>query len=106
SLFGFARYRLLAFYGALGLMTVFTAYIIILLQFSTYIPCSCGGILEQLGWHEHLIFNFIFLGMALLGVFLQASLRKEYTGLQPYLLLRLSIRPKIIVLTTVGVLIL
>jgi hypothetical protein len=36
----------------------FTTYIILILNFSSFIPCSCGGILEKLGWTEHLIFNF------------------------------------------------
>lgn len=56
--------RIKALYLSVGLMTVFTTYIILILNFSSFIPCSCGGILEKLGWTEHLIFNlfFIFIG--------------------------------------------
>ena len=56
--------RIKALYLSVGLMTVFTTYIILILNFSSFIPCSCGGILEKLGWNEHLIFNlfFIFIG--------------------------------------------
>ena len=54
------RLRLLAFFGAFGLMSMFTAYIIAILNFSSYVPCSCGGVLEKLGWTEHLIFNCVF----------------------------------------------
>lgn len=56
--------RIKALYLSVGLMTVFTSYIILILNFSSFIPCSCGGILEKLGWTEHLIFNlfFIFIG--------------------------------------------
>jgi hypothetical protein len=44
---------------------MFTFYIVIILNFSSFIPCSCGGILEKLGWREHLIFNIFFLFLAL-----------------------------------------
>lgn len=59
------KIRIIGLYLAVGLMIMFTTYIIIILNYSSFIPCSCGGILEKLGWREHLIFNivFIFLGM-------------------------------------------
>ncbi|MEO2081156.1 MauE/DoxX family redox-associated membrane protein [Leeuwenhoekiella sp.] len=44
-------------YGSLCLMMAFTTYIIIILNYADFVPCSCGGILESLGWTEHLIFN-------------------------------------------------
>ena len=55
-------------YSALFLMGAFTVYIYIILHYSEFIPCSCGGILEKLGWTEHLIFNigFILLGLTAL----------------------------------------
>jgi hypothetical protein len=53
--------RLKALYLSVGLMIVFTTYIILILNFSSFIPCSCGGILETLGWTEHLIFNLFFI---------------------------------------------
>jgi len=64
------RFRLLAFFGAFSLMVMFTAYIIAILKFSNFIPCSCGGILEKLGWTEHLYFNFSFLFLALVTIVL------------------------------------
>jgi len=39
------------------LMTAFTGYVWLILNYSYFIPCSCGGILEKMGWTEHLIFN-------------------------------------------------
>jgi hypothetical protein len=42
-----------------ALMLFFTFYIGYLLYFSYYIPCSCGGILGNLSWDAHLIFNSI-----------------------------------------------
>lgn len=32
------------------------------------IPCSCGGILESLGWREHLYFNLAFIALAVLAL--------------------------------------
>ena len=53
--------RIKALNLSMGLMTAFTTYIILILNFSSFIPCSCGGILEKLGWTEHLIFNLFFI---------------------------------------------
>jgi uncharacterized membrane protein YphA (DoxX/SURF4 family) len=62
------RFRLLALYAAFTLMVMFTAYIFIILNFSDHIPCSCGGVLEKLGWTEHLIFNIVFVILAFIGI--------------------------------------
>lgn len=74
------RLRLIGFYAAFSLMVMFTAYIIAILNYSTYIPCSCGGILEELGWTEHLIFNILFTALALLAIVLSKSTagRKQF----------------------------
>ena len=58
------RTRLKALYGSFALMIMFTTYIILVLKFSDYIPCSCGGVLEDLGWTEHIIFNMVFILLA------------------------------------------
>lgn len=42
---------------SLFLMMFFSIYISYLLYFSYFIPCSCGGILNELSWKSHLIFN-------------------------------------------------
>lgn len=41
------------------LMFFFSLYIGYLLYFSYYVPCSCGGILGNLSWESHLIFNIV-----------------------------------------------
>src|SRR5690606_29956171 len=70
------RFRLVALYSAFGLMVVFTTYITAILYFSLYVPCSCGGILEQLGWREHLVFNAAFSLLGGSGVMLYPAGRK------------------------------
>ena len=62
------RFRLLGLYAAFNLMVLFTVYIFIILNFSNDIPCSCGGVLEKLGWTEHLIFNIVFVILAVIGI--------------------------------------
>lgn len=52
------------------LMIMFTAYIIIILNFATFVPCSCGGFIESLNWTEHLIFNIAFILLAIVALYL------------------------------------
>lgn len=52
------------------LMVLFTAYIYFILNFSEFVPCSCGGILEKMGWKEHFIFNVFFIVLADAGILL------------------------------------
>src|SRR5258706_182948 len=70
------RFRLFAFFGAFSLMVMFTAYIVAILNFSSYIPCSCGGVLAKFGWTEHLYFNLAFVVLGLLGVVLESNERQ------------------------------
>lgn len=78
----FPRTRLVALFASFSLMTMFTAYIVAILNFSPYVPCSCGGVLEKLGWVEHLIFNGAFMVVALIGIFIDAQLLDS--GTTPY----------------------
>lgn len=66
----FPKTRIKALYAGFCLMTMFTAYIFIMLNYSSYLPCSCGGILEKMSWEQHLIFNlfFVVLGAAALSI--------------------------------------
>lgn len=68
GLLSFKLTRSTALYAALCLMLAFTAYIYIILHYSDFVPCSCGGIIEKLGWTEHLIFNIGFAILALVAI--------------------------------------
>ena len=63
--------RLLGLYAAFFLMSLFTAYLLIMLNFSYYIPCSCGGVLEYLSWNQHIAFNVFFIAISAAGVLMQ-----------------------------------
>lgn len=79
----FPRTRLVALFASFSLMTMFTAYIVAILNFSPYVPCSCGGVLEKLGWTEHLIFNGVFVVLGLSGIVLQAQDQTILTRTEP-----------------------
>ncbi len=60
-----SRYRKIGLLFSMGLMVLFTVYIYLILNYSSFIPCSCGGVLEQMSWTQHLYFN---IGFCLLGL--------------------------------------
>lgn len=64
------RWCLAGLYAAFSLMTMFTAYIVAILKFSDYVPCSCGGVLQNMSWSQHLVFNIAFVLLALTGIIL------------------------------------
>jgi hypothetical protein len=59
--------RKLAFLFSTVLLTIFSLYITYMLIFSRDLPCSCGGVLNGLGWKPHLVFNCCFIAIALAG---------------------------------------
>lgn len=69
ALLMFPATRLKGFYLSYGLMLLFTFYIYAILHYSYFVPCSCGGILSQMNWEQHLIFNIAFTLIALTGIF-------------------------------------
>ncbi|MET3538958.1 MauE/DoxX family redox-associated membrane protein [Chryseobacterium limigenitum] len=61
--------------GSFILMLIFTGYIFYIIQTSENLPCSCGGILEKMSWHQHLYFNIgcVVLSVIALGLNLRYS---------------------------------
>lgn len=53
------------------LMSMFSAYIAIMLLFFDELPCSCGGVFERMSWNQHLLFNLTFTFLAFAGLRLQ-----------------------------------
>lgn len=63
------RTRLAGLFLSFVLMALFTGYVgVVLLNVFGRIPCSCGGVLEQLGWKEHLVFNLFFLFISITAI--------------------------------------
>lgn len=68
--------RLTGLYLSYALMLAFTLYIYAMLHYSYFIPCSCGGLLSQMNWDQHFIFNIIFTVIAIAGIFALPVTRK------------------------------
>lgn len=73
------RLRRWGFLLSAALLTVFSGYILLgILHVYAQVPCCCGGILRGFTWRQHLVFNLVCLGLALLGWWL--SPRRESSG--------------------------
>lgn len=79
----FPRTRLWGLYSALALMTGFTVYLAYMIFFTPHLPCSCGGVLKQMTWNQHLVFNIFFLLLSLTGVVLQRKQLRKETETEP-----------------------
>lgn len=78
ALLCFRSTRIYGFVLSTGLLLAFTAYIaLIMSNVFGKVPCSCGGILEELGWTEHLIFNLAFLFLSAAGLYAEVNNLKE-----------------------------
>jgi hypothetical protein len=62
------------------LMIVFTFYIMYMLLFEKNLPCSCGGVLKQMTWKQHLLFNIFFLLTAFTGIIFEKNKNKSQIG--------------------------
>ncbi|WP_159478006.1 MauE/DoxX family redox-associated membrane protein [Dyadobacter sp. 3J3] len=58
-------------YASAVLMALFTAYMgLVLLNVFSRVPCSCGGVLRNLDFKTHFLFNFLFLMIAMVGIYI------------------------------------
>lgn len=76
------RLQYVGLYSSLTLMTMFSAYIVLILNFSSYIPCSCGGVLQNMTWIQHLIFNLGFVILAILAVLVYPNKIKNLSAVR------------------------
>jgi hypothetical protein len=71
------EWRLKGFYICCLLMVLFTFYVIGVNQFSYYIPCSCGGLIDSLPGNIHILLNGLLVVLAMLGIYLEKNVRKS-----------------------------
>lgn len=74
-------YKQTKFYGLLLsclLLISFSVYIALVMN-SVFnrIPCSCGGLLKNMSWEVHLIFNLFFLALAVYALFYTIKERRN-----------------------------
>lgn len=67
----------MGFFISLFLMVSFTAYLYTIINFSYYIPCSCGGVLEKMDWDTHIYFNLFFILIIIISIFTITSYEKN-----------------------------
>lgn len=70
------KLRKIGLLSSLALLVTFTIYIILIkVNYYGRIPCSCGGVIKDLSWTEHLYFNisFIIINIAALWLFYKVS---------------------------------
>jgi putative oxidoreductase len=70
--------RLWGLLSSLVLMTGFTLYIAYMLAFESNLPCSCGGVIQNMTWTQHLFFNTFFILLAFIGI----KLSKQYSKIE------------------------
>ena len=78
-----SKTRYFALWASFISMLVFTFYVSLLLLSGKHLPCTCGGLIQKLKWHQHLIFNIAFSVFALIGIILY---RKQNHINQPKLI--------------------
>ena len=62
------QYRKAGLLLSLLLLIIFTAYIGYMILFIPNLPCSCGGVLKELSWGNHLLFNSFFILLILISL--------------------------------------
>jgi uncharacterized membrane protein YphA (DoxX/SURF4 family) len=90
------KLRLIGLFLSLSLMTMFTAYIFVVLHYSSFVPCSCGGILEKMSWDVHLIFNVVFVLLSIAAILLNKQYKDRTVSKKAYVLSTKWIVPALI----------
>jgi hypothetical protein len=72
----FSKTRRVGLYGSFILMIIFTAYVGLLLSTVKHLPCTCGGVLRDMSWGQHLWFNIFFTILAFIGIRLHSKIDK------------------------------
>ncbi|MHA7943585.1 MauE/DoxX family redox-associated membrane protein [Formosa sp. 3Alg 14/1] len=86
TLLSFSKTRIIGLLSGFTLMIMFSTYIYFILNYVAFIPCSCGGVLENMDWTEHFIFNLFFVSISLLAFILHFKLKKSYSKIALYVL--------------------
>lgn len=60
--------RLTGMRAAVLLLLIFTGYLLVKLLSGSALPCRCGGVISQLSWKGHVVFNVLFIVAGLVGI--------------------------------------
>ncbi len=64
------KYRKTGLACSLILMIVFTVYVAYMILFIKHLPCSCGGVIKELSWSNHILFNSFFIALITISLFI------------------------------------
>lgn len=85
-----SKTRILGVYISLGLLLLFTAYVVLILSNAFgNVPCSCGGVISQLSWEGHLMFNGFYVLLCFVAIYIESGgnmrLRRNPDNIHPNL---------------------
>jgi hypothetical protein len=63
--------------AATSLLVVFTAYLAFMILTDPNLPCSCGGVIQQLSWKQHIAFNIFFIALGITATYFQSNGLRE-----------------------------
>jgi len=63
------RFRLRALYASFALLVLFELYITGMILSGLHLPCSCGGVIAQMSWKEHIPFNAFFIALTFYAIY-------------------------------------
>lgn len=69
----YPKTKLIGVYSSIGLLSLYTLYLLALLFLAPYQPCTCGGIIGLLSWEQQLWFTLGCMGFAGLTLYLKKS---------------------------------
>ncbi|WP_316789663.1 MauE/DoxX family redox-associated membrane protein [Pedobacter frigoris] len=69
----YRRTMLLGLHLSFALMLLFTGYVWMMLSYAYDLPCSCGGVLAQLSWEDHLWFNSAFVLLSVIAIIFKTN---------------------------------
>lgn len=71
------KFRLIGLHVTLVLLSMFTVYLVYMVSFDPKLPCTCGGIISQLNWHQHIVLNLFLLTISFLGIKIQREINSK-----------------------------
>jgi putative oxidoreductase len=80
ALIYFERTRTIGLYAYLTLMVAFTLYVAFIITVVKETPCTCGGLIRELNWRQHLRFNLFFVALSGVTVWLWRKVKKYEAG--------------------------
>ena len=76
--FFFKCSRVIGLWISMSLMLLFTLYTaLVLFNVFDRVPCNCGGVIKNLSWPQHLLFNIFFTLLSTWGIYIERRLKEE-----------------------------